>query len=91
MQQAKLMHRIILASVACPAVQYFPILSRNLHDFRKTVIEHNIFFLIFPETFIWNTSYSMKKSARYYDKSFNVKYPLFLSDFNETWILWTDF
>jgi len=30
-----------------------------------------------------------------YDKKIyigrNVKYPLFLSDFNEIWILWTDF
>jgi hypothetical protein len=50
--------------------------------------------LIFCTTFVWNISHSKKKWARY-DKityiDFHVKYPLFLSDFNETLILPTDF
>ena len=36
---------------------------------------------------VWNTSHSKKNSARYY----HVKYPLFLLDFNETWIFSTVF
>ena len=42
----------ILSSVACPDVQYFPILSRKLHDFRekKRVNEHKMCVLIFSTT-----------------------------------------
>ena len=32
-QRAKRMRRIILSSVACPALAYFPTLSPKLHDF----------------------------------------------------------
>jgi hypothetical protein len=39
LQHANPTHRIILASVACPAVQYFPPLSHKLRDFRgKTLL-----------------------------------------------------
>jgi hypothetical protein len=34
-QHAKRMRRIILSSVACPAVQHFFALSHKRHDFRK--------------------------------------------------------
>jgi len=46
-------------------------------------------FLNFPTNFVWNISRSKKKWARYDQKmyfGFHVKYPLFLSDFNEIWI-----
>ena len=49
--------------------------------------------LIFSTTFIWNISYS--KNLAIYDQiciiCLHVKYPLFVSDFNETWIFCTDF
>jgi hypothetical protein len=35
-QHATRMRRIILSSVACLALLYFPTLSHKLHDFRKT-------------------------------------------------------
>ena len=50
--------------------------------------------LIFSTTFVWNISNSKKNWARYDKKMYigiHVKYPLFLSDFNEAWIFSTDF
>ena len=37
--------------------------------------------------FSWNNSHPMKNSVGYY----HANYPLFLSDFNQTWIFSTDF
>jgi len=34
-QHAKRMRRVLLSSVASPAIQYFPTLSHKRHDFRK--------------------------------------------------------
>ena len=47
-----------------------------------------MYFVIFSTTFVWNISHSKKKWARHDKKMYiglHVKYPLFLSDFNETW------
>jgi hypothetical protein len=49
------MRRIILSSVFCLALPYFPTLSHNRHDFRKTLIERKnflIFSTLLCETFI---------------------------------------
>jgi hypothetical protein len=51
--------------------------------------------LIFCTTFVWNISHYEKNWARYDQKctyiGLHVKYPLFLSDSNETWIFPTGF
>jgi hypothetical protein len=46
-QHAKRMRRVILTSVASPALQHFSTLSHKRHDFRKSVVEHTMCVLIF--------------------------------------------
>jgi hypothetical protein len=55
-------------------------------------IECGMRVLIFCTTFVWNISHSRKNWARYHKYiGSHVKYPLFLSDFNETWMFSEDF
>jgi hypothetical protein len=60
-QHAMRMRRIMLSSVACPALLYFSTLSHKQRDFRKNIIEHKICVLIFCTTFVRNLSRSKKK------------------------------
>jgi hypothetical protein len=85
----------VLPSVACPPLPYFCTLSHKRRDFRKEVTEHKIRVLIFSTTFVWNISRSKKNWARYDHRctyiGLHVKCRLCMSDFNETWLLPTDF
>jgi hypothetical protein len=63
------MRRIVLLSVACPAVQYFSTLFHKRHYFfLEKVTEHKMCVLIFSTNFIWNISHFVKNLARYYLK-----------------------
>jgi hypothetical protein len=70
----------ILLSVFCPAVQYFSRLSHKQQDFQ-------IIFLDILYKFCLDISHS-KTNGWIQDQTFyirvHVKYPFFLSDFNET-------
>jgi hypothetical protein len=63
--------------------------------FKQTNKQKNkMYVLIFSTKFVWNISCSKKNRVRYDQKLYiglHVKYTLFLSDFNETWIFLTDF
>ena len=47
-QHAVRVHRIVLSSVACPALPHFPTLSHKRYDFRKDGIENKFFFSVQP-------------------------------------------
>jgi hypothetical protein len=51
-QHTERMLRIVLPSVACPALPYFSTLSHKRHDFREKVIEHKMCVLIFSTSFV---------------------------------------
>jgi hypothetical protein len=81
----------VLSNVARPAVQYFFTWSDKRYDIRKKKVLKTSFVLILSIKLVWNFSHS-KKWARYGKKCImDVKYPVFLSDFNETWIFSANF
>jgi hypothetical protein len=63
--------------------------SHKRHDFlkKKKVTVFKMCAFVFSTTFVWHISHSKKKWARCIQKYTlaDVKYPLFFSDFNETW------
>ena len=87
--------RIIFSSVAIWLFSIFFTLSHKRHDFRKKLTEHKMCVSIFSITFVWNISHSKKNWARYDQKYIHIglhlKYPIFLSYFNETLIFSPEF
>ena len=58
------MRRIILPSVACPALLYSST-SHKRHDFRKEkVFERKICILIFPTIFLWNMFHGKSNACK---------------------------
>jgi len=60
-QHAMRMRRIILSSVACPALHYFSTSPHQWHEYRKKkIIAYKMRVLIFSTTFVWNIRLSKK-------------------------------
>ena len=86
------MRHVKVSSVACPALPYFSTLHQKQHDFQQGVIKHKMWVFIFPTTS--ETFLILRVTHR--DIIINVhvlhlKYPSFLSYFNENWIFSIDF
>jgi hypothetical protein len=74
--------------VYCPVcglsgLQYLSTLSHKQHEFRKRVSKQKICVLIFY-TILFEKFLIVRRIKRDKVHSFQVKYPLFSSDFNET-------
>jgi hypothetical protein len=91
-QHAMRMRHITLSSVACPAVQYFSTLSHKRHDFPKKLLNVKcVVWVSLPlesETFLILRRIQRDSTIKV---GLHAKYPLFFSDFNQIWILSTDF
>jgi len=84
-QDAMRMRRIILSTVACPAVPYYSTCSHKRQDSRKKKIEHKMYVVILSTT-LSVTFLILRSIVR--DIIISVhrspcKYPSFFLDFNE--------
>jgi len=82
-----------LLSVACPTLQYISTLSHKRQDFRNQVIEHKMCYDFLYNLCLKNFPFYKELRDTLSKKyiGLHVKYPLCLSDFNETWIFSTGF
>jgi len=86
-QHADQKRSIFLSFVACPSVPYSSTLSHKRHDFRKNSIVHKMYVLIFSRILSEEFLIIRRNERDVIKKMYTglrVKYPLFLSDFNET-------
>jgi len=51
MQPAMRMRRIVLSSLVCPVLPYFPTYHKR-HDFRENVNEYKLYAFVFSTTFV---------------------------------------
>jgi hypothetical protein len=93
MQHAKLMRRIILSSVACPALPYFSTLSHKRHDFQKRKLL-NIKCVLSFSKILCEILLILEIIQQYIIINVlrsSCKVPLLLSDFNHTLLSLTEF
>jgi len=92
-QHAVCLRRVILSSVAGPAVPYFSTLSHKRHDFRKKSYTNINCVLIFS-TNLSKVFLILRMIERHIIINVHrssCKVPLLLLDFDETSIFWADF
>jgi hypothetical protein len=91
--------RYLVCNAHAPYCNLWPARLRNIFPPYPTngtifgkVVERKMRILIFAITYTWNIFHSQKNSTRYDHRCtvLNVKCPLLLSGFNETWTLSTD-
>ena len=90
-QHAMRMRRIILPCWPFRLYNIFPhyLINGTIFE-KKKVIEYKMCVLIFSTTLVWNL-FILIIIDRDMINDLHVKYPLFLSDLNVTWILQIDF
>ena len=81
-QHAMRMHHIAICGLSGPTT-FFHIISQTARFSKKNYRTQIVYF-----HFVYNVSHSTKNGAKHDQK--RVKYPLFLSDFNETWVISTN-
>jgi hypothetical protein len=82
----------IFSSEACLAIPYILTSSHKRRDFRKKIVLNTIFFFKFSLQFL-SEAFLILKTFSEISQTYvgnHVKYPLFLSDFNDTLIFPTN-
>jgi hypothetical protein len=90
-QHAKLLPHFVICGLSGSAI-FFPCISKTAL-FKKNVIDHKMCFGFLGNICLKHFSFSEESSETVSQMyvCLYVKYPLFLPDFNETWIFSTDF
>ena len=92
-QHLKAMHRVLLSSVTCPALQYFSALSPKRFDFRKNITQYKMCLFIFstPLSEICLFLRRIQRDIVINKHRSSSKMCLFLSDFDKSWNIYDRF